>query len=409
MYLLTPFLLMRLWWKGRSLPAYRKGIVQRFSLDTKKILPADIWVHAVSLGEVIAATPLIQKFLDNQRRVLVTNMTPTGLEHTKKQFGNKVVSRYVPYDIPIAIDCFLNAAKPKVCVIMETELWPNLITRTRQKNIPVFIVNARLSEHSFQGYEKIRWIMKSLLNQCTAILAQSPYDADRFKRLGAEESRVKILGNIKFDMQLQDIGLDKYQQLLSHCGEERIVVMLASTHEDEESQILQVFKALQVSIPKVLLSIAPRHPERFQKVYQLSQKLGFNTGLRSDLSTLSPDNEIVILDSFGEIMGFYGISDYAFVGGSFVPIGGHNVLQPIAMQVPVFTGKYIHNFKTICENLLEAQALIMVDNATNLVQEIISLHSDPDRKKSLVKKAFQVLEENKGSLDKYFHEIEAVL
>jgi 3-deoxy-D-manno-octulosonic-acid transferase len=409
MYLLTPYLLLRLWWKGRSLPAYRMRIAERFSLDKRPAEKVDIWVHAVSLGEVIAVTPLIDELLNKEWRILITTMTPTGAERVKVRFGDKVSHRYVPYDLPWVLRRFFNRVQPRLGLIVETELWPNLIHFAGKAKVPLFLINARLAERSYQGYKKVDFLFKPLLNQFNAIFAQSEDDAKRFKALGADDSRVIVLGNMKFDLQTQNINAEIFLKLQDRWGNQRPVVMAASTHDDEESQLLSPLKKLQAGLANMILLIAPRHPERFQKVYQLSMDQGFNTGLRSKVETLTPENEVVVLDSLGELMGFYQIADYAFVGGSFVPVGGHNVLEPIAMQVPVFSGPHVHNFKTICRDLQEAQAIELAENADDLADKIIALHLDEDKKKSLVSNATSVLEANKGAVGRYVAKVEAIL
>lgn len=409
MYLLSPYLLIRLWWKGRRLPAYRQRIAERFVLDSSKKIVVDIWVHAVSLGEVIAAIPLIDSLLDRGWTVLITTMTPTGAERVHGRFGDRVHHRYVPYDLPWVLRRFFKKVKPRLGLIVETELWPNLIHFSAQQKIPLFLINGRLSDRSCQNYLKIKWLIKPLLNQFTRIFAQSADDARRFEALGAEHERVVALGNMKFDLQIPDNKSAIFADLQTHWGKDRSVVIAASTHEDEELQILSRLKKLQVGVDKMILLIAPRHPERFQSVYQLAVDQGFNVGLRSKLSSLNPDNEVVILDCLGELMGFYQISDYAFVGGSLVPVGGHNMLEPIAMQVPVFSGPQVHNFKTICRDLQEAQAIEIASDADDLVARIIAVHQDQAKRTGLVENATAVLESNKGAVARYVAEVGAVL
>lgn len=409
MYLLTPYLLFRLWWKGRRLPAYRKRIAERFGLDAGTIKPVDVWVHAVSLGEVIAATPLIDAMLDKNWSILITTMTPTGSERVTARFGAKVSHRYVPYDLPCVLRRFFRQVQPRVGVIMETELWPNLIDQAHAAKVPLLLANARLSERSLTGYMRLKSLFKSVLNQFTAVLAQSDDDAKRFNALGAKDNLVQVLGNMKFDLQTNTIDTTKFQELKSHWGSERPVVIAASTHDDEESQILAHFRRLQKAIPNVILLIAPRHPERFQAVYQLCSGQGFSTGLRSVSDTLSDNNEIVVLDSLGELLGLFQISDYAFVGGSLVPVGGHNVLEPIAMNIPVLSGNQVHNFKTICRDLEDANAIILVNQADELIDAIIKLHTDNEFKQQMVKNATRVLESNKGSVEKHLQKIETCM
>lgn len=409
MYLLTPYLLFRLWWKGRHSPEYRKRIGERFSWDKADSDPIDIWIHAVSLGEVIAATPLIDSLLQKKYTVLITTMTPTGSARVKDRFGDTVAHRYIPYDLPGMMKRFFKQVRPKIGIVMETELWPNLVYHAHAAKIPLLLVNARLSEQSLKGYLRLKFLFKPVLNNFSAILTQSDDDAARFNALGAREGLVQVLGNIKFDLQTNpSVGVPFYE-FKKLWGAERVVVIAASTHEDEESQILSHLRRLQLAIPQVILLIAPRHPERFNMVYQLACRLGFNCGLRSNSNSLSSVNDVVVLDSLGELMGFYQLSDYAFVGGSLVPVGGHNVLEPIALQVPALSGQHVHNFKTICRDLAEAEAIVIVNNSAELIDSIINLNKEPAHKQQMISNATNVLERNKGSINKYLQKIELEL
>lgn len=409
MYLLTPYLLLRLWWKGRSLPAYQQRIFERFSLHKSKNKPVDVWIHAVSLGEVIAVTPLVDALLQKKRSIFITTMTPTGSGRVHAYFGNKVGHQYIPYELPYALKRFFKQIQPRVGVIMETELWPNLIYEARAANVPLLLANARLSEDSQQGYRLIKFIIKPVLNQFNAILSQSEHDAQRFINLGAKKELVHVMGNIKFDLQTHTIDSNEFNDLKVLWGAERLVMIAASTHEDEELKILNELKRLQSAIPNVILLIAPRHPERFQMVHQLCLDKGFNTGLRSQAETLNLKNEVVVLDTLGELMAMYQLSDYAFVGGSLVPVGGHNVLEPIAMNVPVLSGHYVHNFKTICDDLDKANAILLVHKASEVIDGIVTLHENQALRKQMIKNASLVFEKNKGSIRRYLQKIEEVL
>lgn len=407
LHLLIPFLLFRLYWKGRRLTAYRHRIAERFSLGNASSLPIDAWVHANSLGEVIAATPLIDALLDKQWRVLVTTMTPTGSHQVKTRFGHQVEHHYVPYDLSWAVRRFYKRIKPRIGIIMETELWPNLIHQARVAKIPLVIANARLSDKSFKSYQKIRFFIKPVIEQLTAILAQSELDAKRFIALGGSERRVHMLGNMKFDLQARVANSQAVESLKMAWGAQRPVIIAASTHDDEENQLLTRLNQLKSAIPNVLLLIAPRHPERFKAVFELSKRLGFNTRLRSAPTTIGPENDVIVLDSMGELLGFYQMSDYAFVGGSLISIGGHNVLEPIAMHIPVFCGPYMQNSKRICADLCAANALILASDADGLIQSIIEMHQNPAQRALQVANATAVLEANRGSVARHMAKIEA--
>ena len=410
LYLIIPFLLARLYWKGRRLPAYRQRILERFSLSKKKgRSDVDIWVHAVSLGEVVAATPLIDALLVKQWRVLVTTMTPTGSEQVIKRFGDQVTHQYIPYDLPWVLRRFFKTTHPRLGIIMETELWPNLFNEAKKKKIPLLLANARLSDRSFKSYEKVSFMFKPVLNQLAAILAQSDEDAQRFIALGASVDLVHMLGNMKFDLQLKMSANDECMQLKAQWGSARTIVIAASTHDDEENQLLSHLGRLKEAIPQVLLLIAPRHPERFQAVYQMIGAHGFNPGLRSQLSTINANTDVVVVDSLGELLHFYQISDYAFVGGSLVPVGGHNVLEPIAVQVPVFCGPHMNNSKVICQDLCEAGAMVMVEHVGELINALVAMHHNKLQRAQQILNASAVLAANRGTVARYMEKIDAIL
>lgn len=409
MYLLTPFIALRLWFKGRSLPAYRERISERFAWTVNADDAMDVWVHAVSLGEAIAVIPLIDLLLRYNKKIMVTTMTPTGSTRILDYFGTKVYHQYLPYDLPHALNRFFSVIRPKVGIIMETELWPNMVHCAHKAGVKLFLANARLSERSCKGYSKVRWFFKPRLNEFNLIMAQSPDDAARFVKIGAPTEKIVVVGNIKFDLQTQLVNPSVFCELKALWGNARPVVIVASTHDSEEHQFFLQYYSLLQRIPEMILLVAPRHPERFQAVYDLSVNFGLNTGRRSLPESISLQNEVVILDSLGELLGWFSVSDYAFIGGSLVPIGGHNLLEPIAMGVPTFTGPYTHHFKAICTDLLGAKAVIEVDSAERFVEAVERLHQNPGERALLVARATQILESNKGALQKHLDAVLKVL
>ncbi|MCX7115918.1 MAG: lipid IV(A) 3-deoxy-D-manno-octulosonic acid transferase [Gammaproteobacteria bacterium] len=406
----TPFFLLRLWWKGRTAPAYRQRILERFGLrfaeDKSEI---DVWVHAVSLGEVNAVIPVIERLLARNLRVLLTTMTPTGSARVTHYFGQKVVHQYLPYDLPGAMRRFLRHYRPRVGVLMETELWPHLILTSKEAGVPLLLINGRLSQQSYQGYCWWRFWLKSLLNQFDEILVQTDDDAARFISLGADPSRVDVMGNVKFDIRLTQDGMGRFVALKDAWGKERVVLMLASTHDDEEKQILTHLPALQKAIPGVLVTIAPRHPDRFERVFQLCQSMGLTVAKGSQPELLNEAISVVVLDSLGELMQAYHAVDYAFVGGSLVGVGGHNVLEPIAVGLPVFSGPQVFNFKSICETLNAMGAIQLVASGEALIHAVTQLHADKTAKAQQIAQATQVLTVNRGVTDKYLERIDQVL
>jgi 3-deoxy-D-manno-octulosonic-acid transferase len=403
---LTPYLLFRLWWKGRHVPAYRQRIGERFSIKFAGDETVDIWVHAVSLGEVIAATVMIEKLIAKNHRVLVTTMTPTGSDRVQRHFGNKVVHQYLPYDLPWVVNKFLQHYQPRIGVIMETELWPNLIGCAHAQHVPMVLVNGRLSQQSYEGYRRAKGLFQPVLNELTSILVQTEEDKARFVQLGASEALVRVMGNMKFDADFFVKDADVIQGLKIKWGVDRVVLMLASTHENEEQLFLDELGTLQAMIPDLLLMIAPRHPERFEKVFQLSQNKGFKTGRRTRPEQIDASVQVMVMDSLGELMAAYACCDYAFVGGSLVPVGGHNVLEPIALGKPVFSGRQVHNFKAIFETLVAAKAVQMIDSVGELINTIRQFQAIPGEKTAQVERAQEMLARNRGVIQKYIEEIE---
>lgn len=412
LYLAIPFIVLRLYWKGRKQPAYRQRILERFSLQQQMSAvkpPVHVWVHAVSLGEVIAVTPLIDTLLEQGYRILITTMTATGSKQVLSHFGEKVLHQYVPYDLPWCICRFYKTFRPKVGLIMETELWPNLIFYAKKQNISLLLINARVSDPAFKQYHRVKIFFKPILNNFYKILTQSDNDTHKYIALGADPKKTLAFGNIKFDLQLQHLNLEQYKALPHIWGKDRVVFIAASTHEDEERQILTHFHKLKAAIPNILILIAPRHPPRFQSVYSLCQALGFKTARRSDSSSINTDIDILVIDSLGELMGFYALSDYAFVGGSLVPIGGHNVLEPIALNIPVLTGLYMSNSKSICQELRENQAMQMHVNAEKLIDACIELHENKVKRVKQIAQAKAIFLKNQGSMRRYLEQIVSLL
>ncbi|MDF1684960.1 MAG: lipid IV(A) 3-deoxy-D-manno-octulosonic acid transferase [Legionellaceae bacterium] len=408
-YLALPFIWVRLQKKGRKNAAYTKRLGERFSWGPIVSPKVDVWVHAVSLGEVVAAKTLVEQLLAEHQRVLITTMTPTGSEQVLRQFGQRVSHQYVPYDFPWALRRFFTVTQPRVGIIMETELWPNMIAEARLHGVTLFLANARISDDAFKTYQHAKYFFKPFLAQFTGILAQSAHDAKRFCALGAPSDHVRIMGNMKSDLEISKHGFDALSVFKHAWGEARPVVILGSTHEGEEQQIFSVFRALQQAVPEVVLLVAPRHPERFESVYQLACAHGFKTSRRSQQASIQHNTEVVVLDCLGELLGFYALSDYAFVGGSFVPVGGHNVLEPMALSVPVFCGMFMQNSKSLCEELLRVRAMQQVESAAQLVKNMRALHHDLDARAAQIKRATDALKASQGAVARHIEVIRPYL
>jgi 3-deoxy-D-manno-octulosonic-acid transferase len=408
LYLFVPFILLRLFLRGKKNIAYRQRIAERFSFGKNLPSSVDIWVHAVSLGEVVAATPLIEALLKDNKKVLVTTMTPSGSKQIQGKFKDRVAHQYLPYDLPCGLKRFFKRIDAKVGIIMETEIWPNLIHYAKLSGLKLGLVNARISDKAFKQYKKTSKFFKPVLNQFAFIGAQSELDAKRYIELGARKNIVSVIGNIKFDLAHPGAGLKDFSALQNAWGKDRPVLIAASTHDNEEQQLLSRLETLKKAIPGIILLIAPRHVERFKAVHSISQSLGFKTALRSNPEGITSDADVVVLDSIGELLGFFQLSDYAFVGGSLVPIGGHNVLEPIVMGTPVFCGPFMQNSKSICEELKAEEAIGWTTDADGLIDRIIDMHKNTASCSKQIANASGVLKSNQGALLKYLEQIKGI-
>lgn len=410
-YIALPFILLRLLWKSRKNRDYREKVYERFGIF-KKTLPQNcIWLHAVSLGESIAATPLIKNIHKNYPDIpiVVTTTTPTGAKLIEKNFGNEVTHCFSPYDIPDVLERFLNKIKPRLLIIMETELWPNLFYSCKTRHIPIFIANARLSERSARGYQKISALSKQLLQAVTKIAVQTQIEAERFIQLGLDPNKAQVTGSIKFDLEIPAKLREKAKDLRQQWGETRFVWVAASTHEGEETQILAAFKKLKLQLPQLLLVLVPRHQERFARVIQLCKNHSENIVLRSENRACTADTEIFIGDSMGELLLFYAAADVAFVGGSLIAVGGHNPLEPAALNLPILMGPHYFNFADICSRLSSTSALKIVNNEEELHQQLFSIASNDNLRHEMGNKAYEFVLQNKGATEKHLQMIGTLL
>jgi 3-deoxy-D-manno-octulosonic-acid transferase len=405
LYLASPFILLRLLWKAYKNPAYAERLTERFGFVPSKIKGKGyIWIHAVSVGEVVASTPLIKILQKTYPNIplLITTMTPTGAERVQTLFANTVTHLYLPYDFPGAIKRFVKSIKPRFCILMETELWPNLLHTCYQQKIPVILANARLSARSATAYLRVAKLTHSLLQSLSQVFAQTTADAERFIQLGVNPNNISVTGSLKFDLELPLNLNAKAKQLRQLWGKNRFIWIAASTHEHEESLILQAFATVKKSLPQTLLVLAPRHPERFQKVAALCRKQGYTVMLRSENVSCSDEIDIVIGDTMGELLCFYAAADIAYVGGSLVPKGGQNPLEPAAIGTPILTGPHTFNFAAINEALQIAGIAIKVLNIQELAQHVIQLLQDPIKRQQMGQQGKTFFADNRGALEKQF-------
>lgn len=353
-YLATPYVLLRLWLKSKKNPGYKQRIKERFGYIPFRSHQS-IWIHAVSLGETVAAIPLIEELLKNYPAysIVLTNTTPTGSEKAKQQFGLRVQHCYFPYDLPSVWRRFFKAIQPKLILIMETELWPNLVYQAEKQHIPLVLVNARLSDISIKEYTYLKPFMKTLLNKFKVIAAQSQLDAERFKTLGADPQKVLNMGNLKFDVKIADALVARSATVRPQISQQPIWIA-ASTHKGEDEQILKIHADILKVHPQTLLIIVPRHPERFDEVARLIESMGFKY-LRKSANVLpKTDTQVFLGDTMGELQFYYALADVAFVGGTLVPIGGHNPLEALVLGKKVITGPNTQNAKQMYEELVAA-------------------------------------------------------
>lgn len=431
-----PLVFLRLAFKSRKNPGYRYRWLERLGLFPSP--PSDktngLWIHAVSVGETVAAGPLIlalQKQFPHLP-ITVTTTTPTGSDRAKLLFKESVFHVYFPYDHPFTINAFLNRLKPRICIFMETELWPNVLRALKHRHVPCIIANGRLSNKSMKGYETFSFLTRDMLKNIEHVAAQSEQDGARFVHLGLDKKRLSIVGNIKFDVTLPSSITETANALRRQWGESRPVWIAASTHAGEESDILWVFSELkkETEFSDLMLILVPRHPERFQSVADEIEKWGFRYCRRSHESLsdaslsdaslshgylshkslsheslnqrqiCSSETEIFLGDTMGELPLFYGASTIAFVGGSLVPIGGHNTLEPAALGLPSVVGPFTHNFSDITHLLKETGALFQIHNKAELLSTLKTLLRDKEYIQAAGLKGKQAVLKNQGATQK---------
>lgn len=410
LYLLVPITLYHLIWRGFRQRAYFQRWDERYASYAPAGAPAPVWLHAVSVGEVNAAAPLVDR-LRAQRpdlRVVVTTITPTGSERVRKLWGEEVTHVYLPYDLPGAVARFLDQFKPALALIVETELWPNLLFGCRDRGIPAHILNARLSARSLRGYRVLAPLIRRALASVSLVAAQSQDDARRFQRLGAAPERIRVTGNLKFDIPPPQTA-EFVAAFRDALGAARPVWIAASTHEDEEAPVLEAHRILRAAHADALLLWAPRHPERFRAVAQRARDAGLRVTSRSADVWPRPDSGVFVIDTLGELTRFYACASVAFVGGSLQPIGGHNLLEPAATGTAILSGPQLHNFVDIAHRLREADAMRVVEDAATLAAALAELFDDAAARTAMATNAARLLEQGRGALDRTLALIAPVL
>jgi 3-deoxy-D-manno-octulosonic-acid transferase len=403
-WLALPFLPLRLWWRGRREPQYRMHIGERFGRYTGAARAAGrdvLWIHAVSLGETRAVAPLIERLLREapRRTILLTHMTATGREAGNALFGNRVVQTWLPYDIPFAVERFLARFRPRAGLLVETELWPNLAFAAARNGIPLLLINARLSERSARGYRRVASLSRPLLGALAGIAAQSVDDARRLEELGA--NHVAVTGNLKFDVAIPQRERERGAALRTRFGADRPVLVLASTREGEEALLLDAFaRAVRALPPRTLVVIVPRHPQRFDAVAALLEARRIPFARRSADTAVPAEVGVVLGDSLGEMFAYYAAADVAFVAGSLLPLGGQNLIEPIAAGVPTLVGPHTFNFAQASDAAVAAGAALRVRDADDAFAAAVRLLADAAERERMRASAQTFIAAHRGAIDR---------
>lgn len=400
-YLLTPIVLASLLWRGIRNRGYWQGLGQRFGRLPDLPPTERIWVHAVSVGEVQAAAPLVRALSKRypEYGILITTVTPTGQARVRSLFGDTVTHLYAPYDLPGVLRRFFDRVRPVAAIIMETELWPNLFHECGKRGVPLVLASARISPRSVNRYRRFLPLFRDALAHGIVIAAQSERDAERFLSLGANPARTHRIGNIKFDLD-DSRNPQVPRDLLMPGGLVRPIWIAASTHRGEEQSALEAARLVLAQIENALLVLVPRHPERFESVVQRVARSGLRYQRRSENESCAPGTQVFVLDTLGELPDFFAIADVAFVGGSLVPIGGHNMLEPAAASVPVLTGPHYFNAPDIAETLLAEEAAVVVNDAQELGSQVLRFLTSKSLRDATGERARRVIDNNKGTLER---------
>ncbi len=417
--LLIPVILIRLYLRARKAPAYGERWLERFGIFKVKDNKASeqneaIWFHTVSVGEFIAAVPLIEQVMAAfpDKPMVITTTTPTGSDQVKKRFANELgkglTHVYLPYDLPWFLSAFLRRVRPQLLVILETELWPNLIHSCQKHGTRVLVANARLSEKSAKGYGKLAKLSKQMLGNIDCLAVQNTTDGQRFTKLGMPDENMVVTGSIKFDLSIKQELLQQGKDWREQWGAKRKVVLVASTHQGEDDIALHAFKSVLKQDDSALLIVVPRHPERFDQVASLIESQGLNLARRSLEPEINAGTQVLLVDTMGELMQFLAASDVCIMGGSYVENGGHNPLEPAALSLPILMGPSQFNFALICEQLEEAGGLLTVESEQLADALTLWLKDDAIRKHKGLQ-AKQVVDANRGAKQRVFELIKSQL
>ncbi|MFA0415198.1 lipid IV(A) 3-deoxy-D-manno-octulosonic acid transferase [Vibrio renipiscarius] len=400
--LLAPVLLISLYKKRPNKPRFGSRWKEHFGLTPKlTTTKRPIWIHAVSVGESILASSIIKelKRQSPELPILVTTTTSTGAEQIAK-LGDLVEHRYMPIDFSFAIRRFLKVVQPKSLIIIETELWPNTLHHVAKQGIDISVINARLSEKSCRNYAKVQYLFNSINHSVTHWLCQSNVDALRFVRLGVNPKQIDVTGSIKFDIKIDDSVEQQSKALKELFGFQRPIWIAASTHKGEDEQVLEAHKKVLLQHPNALLILVPRHPERFDSVFELCHSQNLHTIRRTSKQPIENQTQVYLADTMGEMLTLLKASNVCFMGGSLIghKVGGHNVLEPAALNIPTITGPSFFNFKEITESLIEKDGIWVCQDSNQLAEQINELFTTPQKSEQLARNAYHLVEQNRGAL-----------
>lgn len=410
-YLATPYIYCRMLWRSRKDKAYRERMGERFGFYTFPKLSKSICLHAASLGETLAADPIIESLIKQypNQPVVVTNMTISGSRRTQQRFGDRVTHVYIPYDMPGAVKRFLKQMNPQLLILVERELWPNLLKQCHSFKIPVLVANGRLPDRSAKRYAKILSFTQRMLSGISCFAVNSEFAQNNFLKLGVPAEKIKLCGNIKFDAKINEDMVNAGKHFKNEFCKDRYVWIAASTHDGEEEIVLNAHSLILEQFPSALLILVPRHPERFSIVQKLCENKNFTVSQRSKNETPTINTSVFMGDTMGEMFFYYSISDVAFVAGSLKPIGGHNLLEPAAVGIPVVTGTQLFNFREGETLFKSAHAMIQVENQNQLASAVLELFKDEEKRKELSERGIGIVNSNKGSVKKHMDIIASIL
>ncbi len=407
---MLPFVLLRLLWRSRLAPAYRERWDERFGKVRGPYKQSGLWVHAVSVGEVLAVAPLVRHLIQNQPslHIHITTTTPTGSAQVQRLFGVEVSHSYAPYDIPLFLMRFLDTLRPKAMLMVETEVWPNLLHYAREREVTTLLANARLSARSLRRYQRVESFALAVFAQIDHVAAQTEADADRLRMIGVNPGAIHVTGSIKFDVDVPASVLEQ-SEVMRRMWSGRPVWVAGSTHDGEESVILEAHQQLIKEVPDALLILVPRHPERFDAVGSLAERYDFEVSRRSLHDPVTEKTQVYLGDTMGELNVLIGAVNVAFIGGSFAKIGGHNVLEAAAQGIPVIVGPHTFNFELITRQLIQIGGAERVYNADELAALLQAWLTDAAARVEVGEAGQKLVADNRGALDKLEKLVEKII